>query len=132
MSDMQRQVLEWEQVQRTHRRAPALHIPRSCKQLAQQLLVREVRVAADTLGADADDLAARVQHLRAYALPQLLFRVPFDHRPQDPHDKDPEGRQPDPEGHHLAKVIKADWPEHGGENGMASGESSWRMMRRTP
>ena len=97
MSEMQRQLLEWEQVQRTHRRAPALHIPRSCKQLAQRLLVRELRAAADTLGAGPDDLAARVQHLRTYALPQLLFRVPPNHRPQDASDRDPDGRQMDPE-----------------------------------
>ena len=57
MSELQRQVLEWEQVQRTHRRSPALHIPRSCKQLAQQVLVRELRAAADTLNPDHEDLA---------------------------------------------------------------------------
>ena len=106
MSEMQRRVLEWEQVQRTHRRAPALNIPRSCKQLAQQLCVREVRAAADPLGAGPDDLADRVQHLRTYALPHLRFRVPPDHRPQDAHDKDPDGRQMDPEGHNLAKIFK--------------------------
>ena len=106
LSAMQRLLHDWEQVQLTHRRAPVLHIPRSCKQLAQQLLVRELRAAADTLGARPDDLAARVQHLRAYALPHLLFRVPANHRPQDASDKDPDGRQMDPEGHGLAKVIK--------------------------
>ena len=106
-------MLEWEQVQRTHRRAPALHMPRSCKQLAQQLFVRVVRAAADTLGAGLDDLAARAQHLHTYTLPHLLFRVPPDHRPQDAHDKDPDGRQPDPEGHNLAKIFKDRLPPAG-------------------
>ena len=31
--DFEIQLLEWEQVQRTHRRAPALHIPRPCQEL---------------------------------------------------------------------------------------------------
>ena len=106
LSAMQRLLHDWEQVQLTHCRAPVLHIPRSCKQLAQQLLVRELRAAADTLGAGPDDLAARVQHLRTYALPHLLFRVPPNHRPQDANDRDPDGRQVDPEGHSLAKIIK--------------------------
>ena len=106
MSEAQRQLLAWGQAQRTHRRAPALYVPRSCKQMAQQVCVRELRAAVDTLNANPEDIAARIQHLRTYALPQLLFRVPHDHRLQDPEDKDPECRPPDLAGHCLAQVIK--------------------------
>ena len=82
-------------------------VPRQRKQLAQLVLVREARAAAGALNANPDDLAARIQQLRTYALPQLLFRVPHDHRPQDLGDKDPESRPPDLEGHSLAQLIKA-------------------------
>ena len=74
--------------------------------LAQQVLTRELRAAADSLGSGREDLAARAQQLRTYALPHLLFRVPRHHGPQDPEDPDPMGRTPDPEGYSLAKLLK--------------------------
>ena len=70
------------------------------------MLTRESRAAADSLGAQPDDIAAQIQRLRTYALPQLLFRVPYAHPPQDPEDRDPEARPLDHEGRSLAHTIK--------------------------
>ena len=91
----------WQSLPLTHRRTLALYVPLQSHKLVEQVFTREVRAVADSRGARPDDIAAQIQHLRTYALPQLLCRVPHAHPPQDPEDRDSEARPLDPEGRRL-------------------------------
>ena len=97
----------WQAVPLTLRRAPALFVPRRCRQLAADLLTRELKAAALCLAAKKDDIRAQVIHLRIHAMPQLLFRVPYRHFPQSADEPNAEGRVEYRDGHQPAETIKS-------------------------